>query len=204
MLDDAGFDIESWLTKKVTEKLSRVENTAFVSGTGVNSPKGVLGYTKWTTNGTYERNKIEQVISGTDGEFTADGLIDTQNALKEDYQGNASWLIKRASFGSIIKLKNGQGEYLINPFLLAQGGDKVLLGKPVVFANDVAAVATDALCAVYGDFKQGYTIVDRFGFRVIRDEFTSKPYVKFYTTKRVGGACTNYEALKINKLGDSL
>ena len=66
--------------------------------------------------------------------------------------------------------------------------------------TDIPGVAVDALAMVYGDFGVGYTVVDRMGFRVIRDNITRKGVVKFYTTKRVGGAPTNYEALKIQKL----
>ena len=66
--------------------------------------------------------------------------------------------------------------------------------------NDMPDVAADALAMVYGDFSVGYTIVDRIGFRVIRDNLTDKPNVKFYTTKRTGGDVTNYESLKIYQL----
>jgi len=77
----------------------------------------------------------------------------------------------------------------------------VLLGKDVVFMNDLDDVAADALPIVYGDFSEGYTIVDRMGFRVLRDDLTEKPFIKFYTTKRTGGDVTSYDSwnrLRIN------
>lgn len=200
MLDDAGFDIESWLSGKVTRKMSRVENTAFVVGDGSQKPRGFLSLPAWAVNGTYQRGAIEQIASGTSAEFTADGVKALQNALIEDYQASAVFGIQRASWEQIITLKDGNGAYLLDPRSMKVGDDLTLLGKRVIFMNDMPSIAADALAMVYGDFTAGYTVVDRIGFRVIRDELTEKPYVKFYTTKRTGGDVTNYESLKIQKL----
>lgn len=200
MLDDAGFDIESWLSRKVTDKMTRVENTAFVVGDGSQKPKGFLTLDAWSVNGTYERNKIEQINSGAAGAFKADGVKELQNSLLEVYQANAVFGVKRASWQEIIILKDGQGQYLLDPRSLKVGDDLILLGKRVIFMDDMPAIASNSLSLVYGDFGVGYTIVDRIGFRVIRDEFTSKPFIKFYTTKRTGGSPTSFESLKIQKL----
>lgn len=200
MLDDAGFDIENWLAGKVTRKMSRVENTSFVLGDGSQKPKGFLTYPAWSSPGVYQRDALEQINSGTLGKFTADGLKLAQNELIEEYQGSAIWGMKRSSFSDIITLKDGNGAYLLDPRSMKVGDDLTLLGKRVMFMNDMPAVADDALAAVYGDFSVGYTIIDRVGFRVIRDQYTNKPYILFYTTKRTGAAVTNYEALKIVKL----
>lgn len=200
MLDDAGFNIEAWLSNKVDSKLGRDENTAFVVGDGSQKPKGFMSYPAWSVAGTYQRDAVEQISSGAATTFTADGLIEVQNSLIEGYQARATWGMKRSSFTDIAQIKQTNGTYLINPNIIAQGADKVLLGKPITFMDDMAAVAGNALAAVYADFSEFYTIVDRFGIRVLRDPYTSKPYVKFYTTKRVGGAVTNYEAGKIVKL----
>ena len=108
--------------------------------------------------------------------------------------------MKRATFGAVSKLKNGNGDYLLNTMMLPQGVTMTVLGKPVMFADDVAAIAANSLSIIYGDFSVGYTIVDRMGIRVLRDPLTAKPFIKFYTTKRVGGDVTNYESLKIQKL----
>lgn len=200
MLDDAGFDIESWLSGKVTNKMTRFENSAFVVGDGSQKPKGFLALPAWAVPGIYERNKIEQINSGSAGAFTGDGVKKLQNSLIEAYQANAVFTIKRASWEQIITLTDGQGAYLLDPRSLKMGDDLTLLGKRVIFMDDMAAIAADALAMAYGDFGVGYTIVDRIGFRVIRDELTSKPFIKFYTTKRTGGAPTSFEALKIQKL----
>ena len=74
----------------------------------------------------------------------------------------------------------------------------------MVLASDMAVVGANNLAAAYGDFRAGYTIVDRAGIKVLRDPFTAKPYVQFYTTKRVGGDVVNYEAIKIQKLATSV
>lgn len=200
MLDDAGFDIESWLSRKVTEKMIRTENTAFVVGDGSQKPRGFLDYPAWAVAGTYERFALEQIASGSAGAFTADGVKELQNSLIEVYQGSATFVTKRASWQQIITLKDGSGAYLLDPRSLKLGDTMVLLGKPVLFFDDMPVIASDSLSLAYGDFSLGYTIVDRIGFRVIRDQVTQKPFFLFYTTKRTGGAVTNYESIKIQKL----
>lgn len=201
LLDDAQMNIEQWLSNKVSDKFGRDEATAFVSGNGITKPRGFLTYTAWASAGVYERNKIEQINSGASGAFTGDGFIDLQNALKEPFQANAVFLIKRASFGAVRKLKDGDGQYLLGiGGDLTKGQQMTLLGAPVRFADDMPVAAPNSLSVAYGDFRAGYTIVDRVGIRVLRDPFTAKPFVKFYTTKRVGGDVTNFEAIKIQKL----
>lgn len=204
LLQDSALDVEMWLVGKVTDKFARTENTAFVSGTGVASPRGFLTYSAWAAAGTYERNKIEQVTVGASGALSsADDLIDIQNALKEGYQARAAWGMKRATFGKVMKLKstsqynflglqpNDRGNYTM---------DMTLLGKPVVFMDDMPAVAANALSIVYADFNAGYTIVDRVGLTVLRDPYSAKGFVEYYTTKRTGGDVTNFDAIKVGKI----
>jgi HK97 family phage major capsid protein len=200
LIDDISINIESYLGNKTQDILTRTENTAFVTGNGGGKPKGFLSYDAWAAAGVYERGKIEQINSGTNGAFVADSIKNLKNSLKGDYQANAVFMIKRDEWQNIITLKDGEGNYLLDPRSFKNGDTEVLLGKRVIFADDMPAAATDSLSMVYGDFSRGYTIVDRFGIRVLRDNLTDKPYIKFYTTKRVGGAVTNYEAIKIYKL----
>jgi len=202
LLDDAGFDVGAWLQRKVNSKIGRTENTAFVAGNGANKPKGFLSYANYAAAGVYQRDRIEQIVSGNATQFTADGLIDLQGALKEVYQGGATWLMQRNSWVQIIKLKEtATGAYLIDPTMLRNGaGQLVLLGKPVLFADDMQAVGAGALAATYGNFRTGYTIVDKMGVVLIRDNITDKGRILFYTSKRTGGAVTNYEALKTQEI----
>lgn len=201
MIDDAGFDIVSWHQGKVSRKFARDENLAFVSGDGASKPKGFLTYAAWAAAGTYERNAVEQVTGATASVIEADDLIGLQGSLFEPYQAGSQWAMSRETFfNSILTLKNVDGGYLISPRLLSEGGQMVLLGRPVNLFGDMPNVADNALSVALADWREFYTIVDRMGIRVLRDPYTSKPYVRFYTTKRVGGAVTNYEAGKLLKI----
>lgn len=194
-LDDVDFNIEGWITDEVSMSMSIRENTAYVLGDGVGKPRGFMTY----TNGTDDtKGEIQQVLSGVAGSVGADGLIDTQESLLEAYQSNARWAMRRATRGLVRKLKDGQGNYLLNRDF-AQGGAVSLLGKPVTLMADIAAVGSLALYCAYGDFRSAYRIVDRIGIRVLRDPYTSKPLILFYTTKRTGGGVRNFQAIKIGK-----
>jgi HK97 family phage major capsid protein len=201
LLDDAAFNVEQWISNKISDILSRTENTSFVTGAGATKPRGFMTYSAWAVAGTYESGAIEQINSGSAGAFTSDGLIDIQNSLIEEYQANARFVMRRASFGAIMKLKTGSGEYLFNRALERNSGRAFdLLGSPVVFAADVAAIASNALALAYGDFGKAYQIVDRNGIRVLRDPYNTLGQVGYYSTKRVGGDVVNFEAIKILKL----
>jgi HK97 family phage major capsid protein len=199
MLDDAGFDIEAWLMGKITRKFTRVENNAFVVGDGVKKPRGFLTYPAWTTPGTYERGKIEQRTSNVIGSFDSDDFKKLQSDLLEDYQPGAVWMMKRKTFTEVALLKDGEDRYLLDLNSFKTGDTLVLLGKPVVFMHDMPDLANDSLSIAYGDLSVAYTVVDRIGIRIVRDIYTGKPFTKFYTTKRVGGDVTSYDALKILK-----
>lgn len=201
-LEDPIRNLEAWLQNKVSDKFGRFESTYFVSGTGVSQPKGILSYDAWASAGVYERGKVEQVNSGSSGAFTADGLVDLQNALLEPYQANATWLLRRASYASILKLK-GTSQYHFLGFQPSERQGVVqmtILGRPVVYASDMPGTGADALAAVYGDFRAGYKIVDRAGIQILRDPYSVDGFVVYKVYKRVGGAVQNYDALKIQKL----
>ena len=196
LLEDAGIDIEMWLANKVATKMGRVEATAFISGNGVAKPRGILSY----SSGTTLPGTIQQIASGHATQVTSDGLINTMIGLKEAYAGNAQWLMRRATIGSVMLLKDGDGQYIWRAGLEA-GKPSILLGYPVRQAADMPAVAAGALSIAFGDFRQAYTIVDRLGITTLRDPYTAKPFVVFYSRKRVGGAVVNFEALKLMVIG---
>ncbi len=201
LLDDGAVDVESWLAGKVADKAGRKEATAFISGTGVASPRGILTYTSGTTVAS---GQIEQVNAGSTSAFTYAGLANVQNALKEVYQTNASWLMKRASFGNIMQIVtgiSGDNRPIFNMMYDKNTGlGTAILGRPVYFADDMDTIASASLSAAYGDFKAAYTIADRIGLRTLRDPYSNKPHVQFYTTKRVGGGVVNFEAIKLQKM----
>jgi HK97 family phage major capsid protein len=198
MLDDGIIDVEAWLGNKAAEWFARAEATTFVSGNGVGQPRGILTYAAGTD---ITAAQIEQVVSGSASGLTYDGMVNLQNALKEDYQANAAFLIKRATNAALMLIKDGQGHPVFNlTFDKNVGMRPTIMGQPVYFGNDMPTVQANALAVAYGDFKRAYRIVDRVGIRVLRDPYTVKPFVMFYTTKRVGGAVINYEAIKIGKV----
>ena len=198
MIDDAGFDLEGWLTGKVSNRFGRKESTAFVAGDGALMPKGFLDYPASADEDVYERGTVGQLTSGTNDAVEGDDFKGLVGLLKEDYQNNARFGMKRSTWTATTKLKDSQNRYLFDMISNLRDGDILrLLGKDVVLMNDMPAIADGALSVVYADFLEFYTIVDRMGIRVLRDPFTSKPFVRFYTTKRVGGAVTNYEAGKL-------
>jgi HK97 family phage major capsid protein len=207
MLDDMP-DIESWLMDKVNDKFYRNLNTTYVSGDGASKPKGFLSYAAWNTPSTiagqtavYQRNAIEQIASGNATEVTGDGIKCLYSSLLEEYQNNAVFLMKRMTWETVSILKDGQGRYLLNPATqsIQNGTDLTLLGRPVVFANDMQAVGADSLSVAYGDFKRGYTIVERLGMRILRDPYTATPQVLYKAFRRVGGEVTNFQAIKLLK-----
>lgn len=199
-LVDPVRDLESWLMRKIADILSRTENTAFVAGNGVKKPRGFLTYAASSNVDVYERGKIGQAASGASGDVDADGLIALQNNLKEFYQAGASWVMKRSSFTNVMQLKSTDGVYLLNPAILFQGAALTLLGKGVKFFDDMPAIAANALAIGYADWDKAYTIVDRMGLQLLRDPFTQKGFVKFYTTKRTGGSVVNFDAIKLMKI----
>lgn len=193
LLDDSLVNIEAWHGGKVAEKFARVEATAFVSGNGVGKPKGFTGYASGTGF-----NQIQQVSSASSGAVTADSLLALQDALLEDFQNGALFMMKRSVWTTIRKLKDAENRYLVAVSgNLTAGDTRNLLGKPVKLAEDMAAAAADSLSVAYGNFKRGYLIVDRVGIRVLRDPYTTKGQVSFYTTKRTGGGVRHFQAIKL-------
>lgn len=203
LLDDSNISIENWLLDKITKRFTRRENTAFVNGDGVAQPRGFLTYPTSTAADTSRPwGTLQYVPSGTSGDFDLDDLNDLVATLKADYRAGASWLMTRATASAVRKKKDLQGQYLWQPSSQLGQPDS-LLGFPVYLAEDMPAIAANALAIAFGDFREGYTIVDRIGLRVLRDPYTDKPHIRFYTTKRVGGDVTNFDAIKLLRLSVS-
>ena len=193
-LDDASINVESWLAGKVAEKFARLENTDFVSGNGVVKAKGFLSYDAGTGFG-----QIQQVETNASGVIAADDMMSLFYELKTAYVNGAKWFMKRETIKKLRLLKDLENRYLWAPGLDGNASS-TFLGHEIVEFADMPAVAASALSIAWGDMKQGYQIVDRIGIRTLRDPFTQKPFIKFYTTKRVGGGVKNFEALKLLKI----
>jgi len=200
LLDDAEVDVEAWLASEVETEFARQEGIAFLSGDGSNKPHGLLGY---VTGGAHESRHpwgaIETVSSGAASALTGDGLIDLIYELPEEFEANARLFVNRDTARRARKLKDGQGNYLWQPSYQA-GEPATLGGAPVVHMPGMPTVAANAIAALYGDMRECYQVIDRIGIRVLRDPYTNKPYVHFYTTKRVGGGVKNPEAMKALKI----
>jgi len=200
LLDDASWDVGTWLERKITGKFARDENAAFVSGDGVKRPRGFLTYdTATTADATRAWGTIQHTISGAASTFTADGIRNLYWALRSPYRKNATWLMASASANSLDKLKDGNGEYLWRNSM-ASGVAPTLLGLPVEFDEGMPAVEAGALPIALADWNKAYLIVDRPGVKMLRDPYTSRPFVKFYSTKRVGAGLANSEAIKLLKI----
>jgi HK97 family phage major capsid protein len=203
LLDDSIINIDEWLAEEVRIAFAEQEGTAFVTGDGSNKPKGFLAYDT-VANASWTWGKVGYVASGAAGAFPAsnpgDKILDLVYAAKAPYRANGTFVMSRATVSAVRKLKDGQGNYLWQP-ASAPGEWPSLLGYPIAESEDMPDIAADATAIAFGDFSRGYLIVDRAGIRVLRDPYSAKPYVLFYTTKRVGGGVQDFDAIKLLKFG---
>ena len=205
LLDDSIVDIEQWLADEVQSEFAAQESAAFISGNGTTAPKGILTY-DIAADASKDPDEIGYLPSGADGAFAAsnpsDKLLDLIYAPKQAYRANGRFLMNRSVVGALRKFKDGEGNYLWQPNN-EPGEPARLMGYPVAEAEDMPDVASDSYSIAFGDFRRAYLIVDRVGVRVLRDPYSAKPYVLFYTTKRVGGGVQDYDAIKLLKFAAS-
>ena len=207
MLDDALFDVESWLASEIATEFAKAEGTAFVNGDGVNKPKGFLTLaTAATSDATRAFGSLQYVASGAASDFIGsnpqDRLLDLVHALRAPYRQGASWIMNGATLARVRKFKDTTGAFIWTPGLVT-GQPDTLLGYPVIESEDMPDVAANTLPIAFGNFKAGYLIAERSETNILRDPYSNKPYVNFYATKRIGGAVTNSEAIKVMKVAVS-
>lgn len=203
LIDDAAVDVEAWLAGKVADKFARVEAAGFMTGNGVGQPRGLCAYpTAATADGSRAWGTFEHVKTGANGDFhttKADPLQDLIGAFKDQYLQNAAFCMRREVRTKIRKMKEATSDrYLWEPSLQAGQPDR-LLGYPAHVDQYMPALNTGSLSLCFGDHREAYTIVDRIGIRTLRDPYTAKPYIVFYSTKRTGGGAVNFEAVKFIK-----
>lgn len=205
LLDDASVDIESWIAEEVEVAFAEQEGAAFIAGNGTDRPKGILSYTQ-VANASWTWGNVGYLATGTSGAFPAsnpsDVLVDLVYALKAGYRQNGAFLMNRKTQSVVRKFKDTTGAYLWQPPATI-GAPATLMNFPVVEAEDMPDIAAGSASIAFGDFRRGYLIIDRMGIRILRDPFSSKPYVLFYTTKRVGGGVQDFEAIKLLKFAVS-
>ena len=201
LLDDAVIDVEQWIAEEVQAVFAEQESAAFVNGDGVNKPKGFLAAPQ-VANDAWSWGSLGYVASGASGAFAAsnpsDALVDLIYALKAGYRQNARFVMNRKTQSLIRKMKATTGEYLWAP-PASPGASATLMNFPVVEAEDMPDVSAGAAAIAFGDFARGYVVVDRRGVSILRDPYSAKPYVLFYTTKRVGGGVQDFDAIKLMK-----
>lgn len=201
LLDDSAFDVETWLATRIADKFARSEGAAFVSGDGVDKPKGFLTYNS-AANGSEVWGELGHVVTGTDADFDSDNpqdaIVDLVYALGAEYRANATFVMNSKTAGTVRKMKDGEGRFLWSDGL-ASGEPARLLGYPVLVSEDMPDIASWAPAIAFGDFTSGYTVAERPDLRVLRDPFSAKPHVLFYATKRVGGDVSDFSAIKLLK-----
>ncbi len=204
LLDDALVDVGEWLAGEIEDVFAAQESAAFIAGDGANKPKGVLGYTA-KADAVAVWGELGYVATGAAGAFSAnpvDDLIDLVYTPRTTYRPGASFLMNRRTVSAIRKVKDADGNYIWQP-ASAPGEAASLLGYPILEAEQMPDIADTATAIAFGDFRRGYLIVDRVGVRVLRDPYSAKPHVLFYTTKRVGGGVQDFDALKLLKFAAS-
>ncbi len=202
LLDDSAFDIETWLAGRVAEKFARAEAAAFISGDGVDKPKGFLAHSA-VAEGSQIWGQLGYIATGVSGSLVdADRLVDLVYALGANYRANGSFVMNSKTAGTIRKMKDADGRFLWSDGLSA-GEPARLLGYPVLVAEDMPDIGADTTAIAFGDFSAGYTVAERPDLRILRDPFSAKPHVLFYATKRVGGDVSDFEAIKLLKFSVS-
>lgn len=205
LLDDAMIDVDDWLAEEVRDVFAVQESTAFVTGDGNGKPRGFLDYAV-AAEGLQSWGELGYVATGTSGAFDAaepaDALIDLIYAPKTGYRAKGRFVMNRQTVSAVRRFKDADGNYLWQPSL-SEAGSSTLLGYPVTEAEDMPDIGANSFSIAFGDFEKGYLILDRQGVDVLRDPYSAKPYVLFYTTKRVGGGVQDFEAIKLLKFGES-
>ncbi len=205
LLDDAMINLDEWLAGEVEDAFAAQETTAFITGDGVNKPRGFLSYPIVADAGQ-AWGDIGYVASGAAGAFggaaASDRLIDLVYAPKAQFRPNGRFVMNRRTVSTVRKFKDADGNYIWVP-ATRPGETASLLGYPLTEIETMPDIAANSAAIAFGDFQRGYLIVDRAGVRVLRDPYSAKPYVLFYTTKRVGGGVQNFDAIKVMKFAVS-
>lgn len=204
LIDDAVIDLENWLMANIKQRFELLEEEAFINGSGENMPMGFMSYGK-VSQENWQWGKLAELRTGTNGSITsADILFDTVASLKTPYLAGASWVMSRSAFTEIRRLKeNATGRYLWQPSMRDDGYNS-LLGYPIIISDAMPALNTGKISTpiAFGNFGQGYQIVDRGEFTILRDPYSVKPLVEFYVTQRLGGDVVDFEAIKLITAGE--
>jgi len=207
LIDDSRFDMGRWIEGKIGEKFGRKEAAACINGTSIKQPRGFMTLPVATT-GDLERpwGTLQYVVSGSAGAVSdaaggANGIKDLYWSMRAAHRSNATWLMASSTANALDNLKDGNNNYIWRPGMTA-GAPPSLLGRPVEFDENMPAIGANTFPVAFGDFKAGYTIVDKLGILYLRDPLTSRPLINFYAYRRVGGDVANSDAIKLLKISN--
>lgn len=205
-LEDASIDLEGDLAMEAAIGFAEGLGAEFITGNGVAGARGITGYTN-VPNSSFQWGNVGYIVSGKSGAFAsvapADKIVELQHSLKAQYRPGAVWLANDATLGVMRQMKDGSGSYYLwQPDPLGAFGGK-FLGHTVEVDDNMPDIAAGSISLAFGNFKRGYTIVNRAGTTLIRDNLTSKGTTKFNFRRRVGGGITNFEAIKLMKFATS-
>lgn len=202
-LDDIFFNVEGELSQDISESFAVLEGKAFLSGTGTNQPVGLLtAKTSAEADSARAFGTVQHIATGVADNFPAkdpaDILIDLIYSMKAGYRTGAQFMVNSMTLATMRKWKDGQGNYIWQP-AMQNGQPGSIFGYGYVTNEDMPSAGAGAIPVVFGNFQQAYVIFDRVGIRSLRDPYTNKPFVGFYTTKRVGSMIANTQAVKFLK-----
>jgi len=219
-MQDIFFDVRAWLQDSITEEFAITEGVAFISGNGTKKPTGFLNGTPVSTGDADSPPRafgtLEYVATGVADGFPndrsdsppgdpVDVLKSCMYRLKPRYRmgKGVAWAMNNSTAEVISKWKDADGRYIWNQSLVA-GEPDTLLGYPVVPLDAMPDIGANAFPIAFGNWKKGYLIADRAGFRMtVDDNITSPGYIKFYARKRVGGKILDDHAIKLIKIAAS-
>ena len=208
LLDLSFADVGGWIENKIADKFARTEGVSYVTGNGVGKPRGFLDYaTSADPDATRAAWTLQFVNSGSattvsDADGQANGIVDLFWALNAAYRRNATWVMSSATANAVDKLKDSNKQYIWRNGMTA-GAQPELLGRPVEIDENMPAPGAGTLPIAFGDFAKAYTVVDWSGIKSIRDPYSDKPNVIFYSYRRTGGGLSNPYAVKLLKCAAS-
>ena len=196
-LDDVFFNVENWLTENVAESFAITEANAVLTGTGTNQPTGMLNSapTAVTDETATRAAAVYEFINNTGTTVLPDNVLDTMYRLNTRYAAGATWAMNSNTAGAVRKVKDTTNQYLWQPSLIV-GQPDMLLGKPISIWEQMANIGSNTFSIAYGNFRRGYTLMDRVGLRITRDNVTNIGFVRFYVRRREGGIVRNNNAIK--------
>ena len=185
-------DFARWLARKLGERIGRIWNQHFTTGTGSSQPKGlVTGATVGATGtGSF----------ATTGGISFDNLIDLEESLDPAYggSGNLKYMIHQTARKAARKVKDGQGRYMWEPSLQA-GTPASLNGYPVRINNDMATLAASSKSVGFGDIREAYVVRKVKDIQTIRLDERYAEYLQagFFGFARADGEVQNANAFKV-------